>query len=224
MVRRANGNQRDKCTPKEEADSSESGDDRRADFAGREDRQSSRDLSHRGHQSGDVLALEGQVQRGRHRSFKKSQTRAETEGCAVGVDPAGKRETEDGTLRSVNRASALKKKRELGLHGDLKGRHLSSEIRRSLLSIIDEAVASGETLEAVCGVLELNRRAVYRWQGSKLDSSHGGGGGKNKITKREEDKVVRLAKKFPNFVAAGLLTNLRGADLCSLAKQKLQKS
>ena len=44
MVRRANGNQRDKCTPKEEADSSESRDDRRADFAGREDRQSSRDL------------------------------------------------------------------------------------------------------------------------------------------------------------------------------------
>ena len=221
MVGRANGNQRDKCTPKEEADSSESRDDRRADFAGREDRQSSRDLSHRGHQSGDVLALEGQVQRGRHRSFKKSQTRAETKGCAVGVDPAGKRETEDGALRSINRASALKKKRELGLHGDLKGRHLSSEIRRSLLSIIDEAVASGETLEAVCGVLELNRRAVYRWQRSKLDSSHGGGGGKNKITKREEDKVVRLAKKFPQFRCRRIAYELERSGIVFIGKTKV---
>jgi len=221
MVRRANGNQRDKCTPKEEADSSESRDDRRADFAGREDRQSSRDLSHRGHQSGDVLALEGQIQRGRHRSSEKSQTRAETEGCQAGINPARKREAEDSTLRGVNRTSAIKKKRELGLHGDLKGRHLSSEIRRSLLSIIDEAVASGETLEAVCGVLELNRRAVYRWQESKLDSSHGGGGGKNKITKREEDKVVRLAKKFPQFRCRRIAYELERSGVVFIGKTRV---
>jgi transposase-like protein len=79
----------------------------------------------------------------------------------------------------------------------LRGRHLSSETRRSLLSTIEEAVASGDSLEKICRILEINRRAVYRWKNSNLDCSHGGGGGRNKITKREEDKVVRLAKKFP---------------------------
>lgn len=221
MVRRADGNQRNNNTPKEEADSPKSRDDRGANFAGREDRKGCGDLSGRGHQSGDVLALEGQIQRGRCRGTKESQTRTEAEGRSAGVDPARERKTEDSTLRSVHRASALKKKRELGLHGDLKGRHLSSEIRCSLLSIIEKAVASGETLEAICGVLELNRRAVYRWKGSKLDCRHGGGCGKNRITKREEDKVVRLAKKFPQFRCRRIAYELERSGIIFIGKTKV---
>ena len=221
MVRRADGNKTNSATPKEEADSTQSRDDRRADFAGREDRKSRRDLSSRGHQSRDAFSLEGQIQGGRCRGSEESQTRAEAEGCTDGVNPARKRKTEDCALRSVYRTSSLKKKRELGLHGDLKGRHLSSEIRRSLLSIIEEFVASGATLQEVCSVLELNRRAIYRWKESTLKSSHGGGGGKNKITKREEDKVVRLAKKFPQLRCRRIAYELERKGIIFIGKTKV---
>lgn len=221
MVWRANGNQRINSIPEEEADSPESRDDRRAYFAGREDRQSCGDLQARGHQSCDVLTVEIKVQRSRSRGIAKHQARTETKGFQAGVSRAGERETQDGTLRSIDRTSALKKKRELGLHGDIKGRHLSSEVRRSLLSIIDEAVSSGETLEAICSVLELNRRAIYRWRKSTLASPHRGGGGQNKITKREETKVVRLAQKFPQFRCRRIAYELERSGVVFIGKTKV---
>ena len=65
---------------------------------------------------------------------------------------------------------------------------------------IEAAVNQGESFEAVCRVLELNPRAVYRWKtGETSKQSHGGGGGKNKITPLEETRVVAFARKFPEF-------------------------
>lgn len=221
MLRSTDGNQRNNRIPKEEADSPESRDDRRANFAGRADRKSVGDMPDRGHQSGDVFALEIEVQGSRGRGIEKPEKGSKAEGCKVGSLQARERAIEVSTLRGVNRATALKKKRELGLHGDLRNRHLSSEIRKALLTIIDEAVASGETLEAICGVLELNRRATYRWRKSGLELPHGGGGGKNKITKREQDKVVRLAKKFPQFRCRRIAYELEHCGVVFIGKTRV---
>lgn len=82
----------------------------------------------------------------------------------------------------------------------MRGRHLAKPVRDRLLAEIDAAVKAGESLEAVCRALELNRRAVYRWKsGATASHSHGGGGGRNRITPLEEKRVVALAKKFPHW-------------------------
>lgn len=103
-------------------------------------------------------------------------------------------------MRVVDRASIAQKKRELGLHGSLKGRHLSVALRAELLKVIEEAKREGTSLEESCRILELNPRAVYRWKGgSYLSPHHGGGGGKNRIMLLEEKRIVRLAKRFPQL-------------------------
>jgi transposase InsO family protein len=105
-----------------------------------------------------------------------------------------------GAGRIIDRASVAEKKRQLGLYGTLRGRHLSGEIRSALLAEIESGVKAGESFEAVCQVLELNSRAVYRWKSGVTSKAwHGGGGGKNKITPLEEKRVVALAKRFPHF-------------------------
>lgn len=49
-------------------------------------------------------------------------------------------------------------------------------------------------------VLELNRRAVYRWiDGSTSKNFHGGGGGQNKLKPEEESKVLELVRKHPQM-------------------------
>jgi putative transposase len=217
----SDGNKRNTGTNQEEADSPESRDDRGAYFASRKDGKGFGDLSHREHQSSDVLSLEIQVQGSWDRGFEEPKARSEAKGCTTGINPAREREIEDGPLRGINRASTLKKKRELGLHGNLKGRHLSSAVRKSLLSIIDECIASGETLEEVCRVLEINRRAVYRWRDSSLSAPHGGGGGQNKVTQREEKKVVRLAKKFPQFRCRRIAYELERNAIVFIGKTKV---
>ena len=103
-------------------------------------------------------------------------------------------------MRVVDRAAIAQKKRELGLHGNLRGRHLPVALRAELLKVIEEAKLRGTSLEESCRILELNPRAVYRWKGGRYSSPrHGGGGGKNKITPLEEKRIVRLAKRFPQL-------------------------
>ena len=96
------------------------------------------------------------------------------------------------------------------------------ETRKNLLLIIDEAVIAGEHLDAVCNVLEVNRRAVYRWRSGKHESQHhGGGGGRNKITKREEGKILRLPKKFPQFRCRRIAYELERNALAFVGKTKV---
>ena len=55
-------------------------------------------------------------------------------------------------------------------------------------------------LARAVAVLELNRRAVYRWiDGSTGRNFHGGGGGQNKIKPEEEGKVLALVKQYPSM-------------------------
>jgi putative transposase len=53
---------------------------------------------------------------------------------------------------------------------------------------------------AICKTLEIRPRAYYRWiSGEANGESHGGGGGHNKVTPLEEQRVVAFAKKHPNY-------------------------
>ena len=125
-------------------------------------------------------------------------------------------------MRIVDRTPASEKKRELGLDGDLRGRHLSKKIRDALLMEIDVAVAAGETYEAVCGALELNPRAVRRWRGGAVvKTNHGGGGGKNKVTALEEKRVVALVKKCPEMRCRRIAYELERKSTVFIGKTKV---
>lgn len=66
-----------------------------------------------------------------------------------------------------------------------------------MVAIIDKARDGGESVEAICAVLEVTPRAYYRWRKGPLGERHGGGGGWNKLTPSEEKKIVAYAKKHP---------------------------
>lgn len=106
--------------------------------------------------------------------------------------------------------------------GDLRGRHLSLSVRTEILRWIDEARCAGATLERVCEWLQLNPRAVYRWKsGTTSKQSHGGGGGKNRITPLEEKRVLTLARKFPQFRCRRIAYQLEQKSLVFIGKTKV---
>lgn len=220
MVRSPNGNNSD--TPgKKEARSKKPRNDCGADSASRANWQGGGDLPQGEHKSRAVFAVENEVQGGRCRGPEEFEAGSEGSQSGTRLIQEGKRASQDCTLRSVDRTSAVKKKRELGLHGDLRGRHLPGDVRRELLRAIDDACAQGETLSSVCRVLEVNARAVYRWRQSSFQSKHGGGGGLNKVTDREVDCVVKLAKKFPQFRCRRLGYQLERSGLVYIGKTKV---
>jgi putative transposase len=102
-------------------------------------------------------------------------------------------------VRSDDRIDLAQKKRELGLQGPLKGRHLSLELRKNLLAVIDKALSEGETLTAIARTLEINPRAIYRWRQavSIPPKPHGGAGGLNKLRPLEIKRVIDYARKNP---------------------------
>lgn len=125
-------------------------------------------------------------------------------------------------MRVFDRITPAEKKRELGLGGDLRGRHLSAPQREGFLASIEEAVKAGESIESACRVLELNPRAVYRWKsGTTSKNRHGGGGGLNRITPLEEKRVVTLARKFPQFRCRRIAYELERKSLVFIGKTKV---
>lgn len=125
-------------------------------------------------------------------------------------------------MRVIDRTAASEKKRELGLVGDLRGRHLSAEIRVEILKWIDEAAKSGERLETTCEWLQLNPRAVYRWKsGVTAKPHHGGGGGQNRITPLEEKRVLTLVKKFPQLRCRRIAYQLERKNIVFIGKTKV---
>jgi len=59
------------------------------------------------------------------------------------------------------RAADTKKKRHLGLFGDLKNKWLSAQQKRQLMDIIEE---SNLSIKDTCRILELNSDRYYRWR------------------------------------------------------------
>ena len=77
-------------------------------------------------------------------------------------------------------------------------------------------------MAAVCGLLELNPRAVYRWKsGVTAKKVHGGGGGRNKITPLEENRIVRLARKFPQLRCRRIAYELERKGLAYVGKTRV---
>jgi putative transposase len=88
------------------------------------------------------------------------------------------------------------------------------------LAIINEAVTSGKTLEHVCEILEVNPRAVYRWQSGGRDQ-HGGGGGRNRITPQEESRIVALAQNHPDWKCRRIAYELERRAAAFVGKTKV---
>lgn len=178
------------------------GNDCRADFRGGAQGQHGRDLPPGGDRPELILPVEVEIQGSRDSSSQRYPTRQEAEsGSGKGGSESRTCKDENDDLRSSSRTSAYKKKRSLGLQGSLKGRHLSFELRSELLTIIDEAVAAGEPLAAICRVLEVGRRAVYRWRhvAKHPPKAHGGGGGFNKLRPAEERMVLKYIRLHPQL-------------------------
>lgn len=88
--------------------------------------------------------------------------------------------------------------------------------------MIDTAVSQGESLEAVCRVLELSPRAIYRWKSGKHEKPHhGGGGGLNKITPLEEKRVLTLARRFPQMRCRRIAYELERKSLVFIGKTRV---
>jgi transposase len=176
------------------------GDDRAVDLGDRTPGQYGGDLSSGKYSADSILCVEKKIQRRWRGGTHVDEAWSENKRSGKNSTRRRNQKAEVGTCGVIDRAIIAEKKRELGLHGELKGRHLSHSQRSALLREIESAAIQGESFEAVCRVLELNPRAVYRWKdGTTSKQTHGGGGGKNKITPLEEKRVVALAKKFPEW-------------------------
>jgi putative transposase len=209
-------------TSQENPNPPQSRDDCRVDLGGVTQGQCCRSLPSREHCTDSFLSLEAKVQGGRHSRTPSVEEREEGKGSRQGTTGERECSSVSGSMRVLNRTTPTKKKRELGLVGDLRGRHLSADVRKILLAAIDEAVQAGEGFERVCRLLELNPRAVYRWRaGVTAKAQHGGGGGRNKITPLEEKRVVTLAKKFPQFRCRRIAYQLERKSTVFIGKTKV---
>jgi len=211
-------------TPKQETSKApKPRDDRTVDPGGGADGQCGRSVPPRRDQPRSVLSLERSLQgRGNRRARDKwsgSRGRRRSGDSRV---KATKRTTEDRALRVLDRASVAQKKRQLGLHGDLRGRHLSKPIRDQLLFVIETARDCGETLASICRTLELNPRTVNRWRsGETHKKRHGGGGGKNRLRPDEVDAVVAHADKNPSASVRRIAYDLERKKKVFIGKTKV---
>jgi len=100
---------------------------------------------------------------------------------------------------------------------------LTVDQRKALLAMIDEATALGESVQNACTVLEVNRRAVYRWREQAMapPKHHGGGGGLNKIQPKEERAVIKIAKDNPQWRCRRLAYELERTGKAYLGKTKV---
>jgi putative transposase len=91
------------------------------------------------------------------------------------------------------------------------------------LELIDEALALGESLGAICSVLEINRRSVYRWRRAiQLPAKHhGGGGGLNKLQPKEIRRVVAAARKEPQHRCRRIAYELERTGKAYVGKTKV---
>jgi putative transposase len=91
------------------------------------------------------------------------------------------------------------------------------------LELIDEAASRGESLQSICTVLEINRRAVYRWRDAikSPPKPHGGGGGQNKLRPKEERAVIKIAKDNPQWRCRRLAYELERSGRAYVGKTKV---
>jgi transposase InsO family protein len=206
----------------QEAAAPQSGDGRPVDLGSGAHGQYGGDMPSGEHHAVAVLPVAAAPQRGGNRGAEGRKARAEGPGSGERKTPARSSAAQRRTARFHDGTSLAEKKRQLGLVGNLKGRHLSAALRSELLTAIAEANKNGISFEEACRILELNSRSVYRWKsGSTNSDQHGGGGGKNRITPLEEKRIVSLAKKFPALKCRRIAYELERKSLAFVGKTKV---
>lgn len=190
---------------------------RRINSGGRAYWQCLRDLPEGKHCSRANVPMASEIQRRRNRSVEEKHS--SFEGDRSRKRAAQKRTHQDkrSTLRLNYRATIAQKKRQLGLDGNLRNKHLSPELRQELVDAIDEARAQGESVFSICHVLEVNSRSYYRWKDGDLKKLSGGGG-KNKLTPREENAIVKCAEKHPDWSCRRVAYSLEQKGRVSVGK------
>ncbi len=180
-----------------------------------------RRLQTRGDRTSAVVAVETEVPAGRDYKLKRDQTGSENKrgSCNLGTE-GGDRPVVASAAGNINRTSGDEKKESLGLDGPLFGRHLTADQRQALLKFIDESRAH-KSVKEICAALELHPRSYYRWTTGQMKPSHGGGGGKNKITPIEEARVVALAKKHPEWHCRRIAYHLEKKAKVFIGKTKV---
>jgi transposase InsO family protein len=207
---------------KEKKSPQKPGNDRAIDSRSRTRWKGSRDLSSGRDQSLPICTVASESQRRNDRGPQTDETQELEERSRTDSYERRDQSVEGSSLRIDYRTSAIEKKRQLGLSGQLKGKHLSRKIRKTLLNIIAEARQAGESLASICTVLEVNPRAVYRWSKIPLDESvRRGGGGFNKITPKEEYRVVAHAKVWEQRRCRRIAYDLERGKLINIGKTKV---
>ena len=182
-------------------------------------------LQTRGNSSSATLALERKTIKRRSCSPQANENGASAEDGTRSSGPTKRQRTpQRSSSRNKHRAAINKKKKQLGLEGNLRNRHLSKDLRNSLVKIIKWGISQDELLSVAkaCEVLEINPRAYYRWQCEKLEEPTGGGG-KNKITRLEEKRIVTMAKKNPEWHCRKIAYQLEKKSLAFVGKSTVAK-
>jgi putative transposase len=189
---------------------------------GREDGQYCRSLPSGADIAGSVLHVEEKIQDERDRRTQVEQEGSqESSRGSARVRRAKARITgnQGRSSSSKHRAFLAEKKRELGLEGTLKGRHLSIQERVGLMELIEVGESMGIELKRICEVLELHRQAVYRWRcGQTSSNRHGGGGGMNKIRPEEKALVLERARAEPEKRCRRITYDLEREGKISIGK------
>ena len=189
--------------------------------AGNRTRRSKCGLSSGRHRPGPAVALETEVFARRNCEPERFETRSTAKiRSSIRKTQGRNRTSQRSPSRNVHRAASFKKKRLLGLEGPLYGKHLTKAQREALVGFIDEA-RKQETLATVCKYLQVNTRAYYRWKEVPSRSNHGGGGGKNKITPREENRVLRVTKENPDWHCRRIAYHLEQKAQVFIGKTKV---
>lgn len=207
---------------KEKKNPSFSRKDGRACPRGRKDR-SIQGLSARRDSPCSIVPLEGETSHRRNCSLKANEDWAQTKNRPTSsCSPKRQRTFKRGTARDKHRVAVDKKKKQLGLDGNLINRHLPREIREELIKLIKWAITEDEDLGVVgaCRALEINPRAYYRWIKSSPKDLRGGGG-KNKLTPLEEKRIIRMAKKNPDWRCRKIAYQLEKKSLAFVGKTKV---
>ena len=116
MLRSANGHKSDSIR-KEAPDSQEPGNDRGIDPRSREDQEGCRYLQTRGDQPSAVCQVAEQVLGSWHCCDARDETRSEGEESGARRRAARKQAIDDGPMRGIDRAAALKKSVSSGFMG-----------------------------------------------------------------------------------------------------------
>jgi putative transposase len=191
--------------------------------AGSRKNRSEQGLSARRNSTGPALSLERKTSQGRHRRLKANEDGPQAKGRSRDCHSSKRNGTSQrSSSRDEHRASIGKKKKQLGIEGDLKNRHLPKDLREKLVELVEWATTEDDSLGIIgaCRALEINPRAYYRWiKGDLCDRS--GGGGKNKITPLEEKRIKRMAEKNPEWHCRKIAYQLEKKSLAFVGKTKV---